>query len=153
MAIRKLSLLILFIKLSIMFTIKDYYFTIEIAVDGKQMPYINFALIQHSFLQQLVYTQNLQTSNGVKAALLKIENVLSTKVEVEEIWNIEYEAPCYLEIRNDVSIIGDAISQNVDLLYKVKTADLKIMFENWLGFLLKYENNEIPYLVYNFSSR
>ena len=131
----------------------SYNFIIEISEMGGQMPFIHFNAVQHSFLKQLVYTQKLQTSKGVKIVLAKIENVLNGTTGIEEIWETECELPCYLEIRKEISIIGDAYAQSDDLEFKVNTNELKIMFEKWLKFLQKYENNEIPNLKYDFKAQ
>jgi hypothetical protein len=120
----------------------DKTFCVSVYRDGSRDLSMNFFPREYDPLSSLAL-DDFRKPNSVTEVINQIKSVIEGKAKQVFISNTDW---CIIT----VGIIESTVVNGFDEFppFSIPTTELLLLFEEWLDFILAYENNEIPGLPY-----
>ena len=116
----------------------NYNFYVKVLPDGAKFPLIEIEPESLDMLQHLS-RGHLSSSEEVKKELSKIDAVMNGETEKYSFGGDDW---CILEVHQERTKIINGFDEFEP--FEIDTNDIISLLKDWLLFLIKYENNEIP---------
>ena len=124
----------------------DFSIFITVSIDGNQGINLHFYNAKYKIIGCVIELCNNTTK--VTKLIETINDITLNKIPKLEIPSTTQELPAFtLNLKSDYTEFLNEYSGLESVT--IKTSDLKIILFELLYFLKKYENNEIPNLIYN----
>ncbi len=121
----------------------NYRFYILCDIKGIQEPTMKFGPEKnHIHLEHLSFG-HLSKSEGVQNELKKIRLVLDGLMEIHSFGGDEW---CIVDFKKENSTISNFFDEFEP--FKIESALILKLLEDWYAFLVKWENNEIPGIIH-----
>jgi|GEM_PF-2235241 len=117
-------------------------FYIKTLIDGRQYPILNTYPQKYEMLYELGMNQ-YSKSEGVRDAIQNLNKVISGELVSFELSTGDW---CVVDVKRDTSVI----TNNFDEFEPVEiiTSEIIKLMNEWLQFLLTYENGQIPGIIH-----
>ncbi|MFD2563674.1 hypothetical protein [Aquimarina rubra] len=113
-------------------------FYIRVEPNGSQEPLISIQPETYNMLAH-IGRGHMYSSDGVKGELEKIGKIIEGEIESYAFGGDDW---CILEVKKDKTMITNGFDEFEPL--EIDTSHIVKLMEDWLEFLLDYENGNIP---------